>query len=174
MEDCIGCEFGLEDRRHRLYPHPELVARPVELRRVEGAELHHRQPDGGILADKFRAQRIGEAADGSLGAAIRRLQWDRAVGEGGSYLHDRPTVPPAHASQRSQRAVHGAEVGDLRDLAEFIGGRIDHRREHRGGGVVDPDLDRAEFALDAVGRFLYLSGIGNVGDYPECLGTHLP
>ena len=40
MVDGVGDELGLEDRRHRLRPSRHLVARPVELRRVDRRQLH--------------------------------------------------------------------------------------------------------------------------------------
>ena len=61
--DRLGRDLGLEDRRHRLGVVRELRPAPVELRRVHGRQLHHRDPDAAAVVQQLRAHRVGEAAD---------------------------------------------------------------------------------------------------------------
>src|SRR5205807_1694543 len=43
--DGFGRNFGLVDRRHRLWVISDPGAAPAELRRVHSRQLHHRDPD---------------------------------------------------------------------------------------------------------------------------------
>ena len=81
--------------------------------------LHHGDVDVAVLVHQLGAQRLGEAVDGVLGAAVGRLQRDGAVAERRADLHDGPAVAGAHAVQRGHRAVHEAEVAHLGDPAEL-------------------------------------------------------
>ena len=109
-------------------------------------QLHHRHPDAAALVQQLGAQRVGEARDGELGGAVRRLQRDRAVGERRADLHDHPAVARPHAPQGGERPVHAAEVRDLGDAAD-LGGRSRGRSAKTGGHrAVDPHVDRPELA----------------------------
>src|SRR4051794_12606106 len=103
-----------------------------------------------------------EAADRVLGAAVRGLQRDAAVGEGGADLDDRAAVARAHPLQRGHRAVDLAEVGDLGRAAELLGADLPERRQDRRHRDVDPDVDLAELAGHALGGRLDLLGVGDV------------
>ena len=51
--DRCGSDLGLEDRRYRLQPPRQLAACPIELRRVERGELHHRQAHVRSIVDQL-------------------------------------------------------------------------------------------------------------------------
>jgi hypothetical protein len=166
-DDGARGDLGLEDRGHRLrlvrYP----SAAPVELRCVERGHLHHRHPHPAAGMQQLRAQRVGEAADGGFGAAVGRLQRDRAVSEGGADLHDGAAVARGHSTQRRQSTVHGAQVGDFRHPADFLRAQQGNRGEDRHHGVVDPDIDRAELRLYGECRALHRVGIRHVERHRE-------
>ena len=66
---------------HRSRIAVQMNAGPIELRRIDGRQIDHRDPGAGALLDQFGAQRIRESADRVLGTAIGRLQRDAAVGQ---------------------------------------------------------------------------------------------
>src|SRR5205085_8891225 len=74
-------EPGLEHRLERPSPVRQARSRPVELRRVERGELHHRHADGALLVPQLRLQRIVETLQRMLGRAIRRLERYPAISE---------------------------------------------------------------------------------------------
>ena len=94
------------------------------------------------LVQQLGAQRLVEALDGVLGAAVRPLQRDAAVGQGRADLDDRAAVARQHPAQGRPGAVDEAEVGHLGDPLELLGLDVDEPGEHRGEGDVDPDVDR--------------------------------
>ena len=116
-----------------------------------------------LVVDQLRAQRVGEAADRVLGAAIGRLQRDRAVGEGRADLHDRALVAWPHPFQRRHRAPDAAEIGHFGGAAIFLRRDLGDRREDRRHRIVDPDVDRAELPLDGSGGAVDRTGIGDIG-----------
>jgi hypothetical protein len=61
------------------------------------------------------------------------------------------------------RAVHLAEVGDLRDAAHLVWGDLVDRSEDARHRVVDPDVDRAELGLGALGGGHDVVGVRDVG-----------
>ena len=75
-------DFRLVDLAHRARALGQRRAAPFELRRVEGRQLNHREAHLAPRMQQLAAQRIGEAAHGGLGAAVGRMQRDRAVREG--------------------------------------------------------------------------------------------
>ena len=97
-----------------------------------------------------------------FGRAIRRLQRDAAVRERRADLHDRAAVARLHPPQRRERSPHVAEVRDLGDAPIVGGGHLHDRRENGEHGVVDPDVDRSERALDFVRGLFDRVFIGNV------------
>ena len=140
-----------------------MAARPVELRRVDGGKLDHGQPDSAAVVQELAAQRIGEAADRELGAAIGGLQRDGAVGQGGTDLNDRTGIAGAHVAQGRHRPVHVAEIGHLGHSAELVGRDGLKRAEHRRHGVVDPDVDAAKVPDDPVSSREHRLRIGDIG-----------
>ena len=73
-----------------------------------------------LLVQQLAAQRLVEPLDGVLGAAVRGLQRDAAVGQRRADLHDRAAVARPHPPQRGHRAVDVAEVGHLGDPLELV------------------------------------------------------
>ena len=55
-----------------------------------------------------------------------------------------PRLRAPHAAQRRHRAMHLAEIGNLRAAREFFRGQRGHGREDRRHRIVDPDIDRPE------------------------------
>jgi hypothetical protein len=109
------------------------------------------------------AERLEEPLQGVLGAAVRRLEGDAAVGERGSDLDDRPPVPRHHPAQGRHRPPDRAEIRDLGHPAVLLRRRLGHRRQHGGHRVRHPHVDRAERRLDLRGGGLDPLGIGDVG-----------
>ena len=103
-----------------------------------------------------------KAEDGVLRGAVRRLQWNAAVRERRAHVHNDTPITGQHAFQRRERAVHVSEIRDLGDTPEFFARHLFHGREDRRHGVVDPDVDRSERALDVVGRAFDGRSIGDV------------
>lgn len=112
-------------------------------------------PDPAVLVGQFGAHRIGEASNGELGPAVRRLQGDGPVGEGRPDVDDDPAVTGLHAPQGDHGAVHLAQIGDLGGPAELVGFDVPHRCERRGHGHVDPDVDHPEVTLDPAGGCIH-------------------
>jgi len=131
-------DLGLKDRRDGSGPAAKRRTHPRELGVVEAGKLDHRQTDVAALVHELTAQAVGEGSDRELRRAVRRLQGDRPMGQRRADLHDRPAIALAHAAQRGQRAVNGAEIVDLHDPPVVL--RRDLPREGQDGGhrVVDP------------------------------------
>ena len=149
--DCLRGDLRLEDRRHRLrvpgHPRPA----PAELRRVVRRELDHRDVDAAALVKQLGAERLEEALDCVLCAAVGRLQRNPAVGKCGADEDDRAAIPRAHPTDGGHRAPNRAEIGHLGRTPVLV--RLDfvQRREDRRHRIVDPDVDRPELGLGTVG-----------------------
>lgn len=124
-------------------------------------------PDPAVLVGQFGAHRIGEASNGELGPAVRRLQGDGPVGEGRPDVDDDPAVTGLHAPQGDHGAVHLAQIGDLGGPAELVGFDVPHRCERRGHGHVDPDVDHPEVTLDPAGGCIHGAAVGHVGRHDQ-------
>ena len=74
-------DFRLVDRRHRLRMIGQLRTAPGELRRVHRRQVDDRDVHVRFRMDQFRPDGVCESYDCVLGATVRRLQRDRAVGE---------------------------------------------------------------------------------------------
>ncbi len=125
----------------------------IELGRVQRGQLDHRQ---------LAAQRLVEALNRVLGAAVGALERNAAVGERQAHLDDRAPVARLHPLQRGHRPVDEAEIRHLGDAPELVGLDLVEGREHRDHRVVDPDVDRAELRLDAAGCVLELPCVAYV------------
>src|SRR2546423_135599 len=84
--------------------------------------------------------------------AVGRLQGDPAVRERRADLNDRATIARLHPPQCCQRAPYIAEVGYVGDATIIVRRHFHYRREDGEHGVVDPDVDWSEHALDFRGR----------------------
>ena len=75
--------------------------------------------------------------------------------------------------QGRHRAPHLAEEGDLHGALEV--GRLDSpdRGKHRGHGVIDPHVDRAELLLGLGSRRVYLVELADVGGQDQSPATGL-
>ena len=144
VDDRVGCDLRLEDWRDGLGFAGEPALYPTELRRVKRRHLHHDHAHLALVVQQFTPQRIAKALDGMLRTAIGRLQWDPAVGECGSHLHDHPAIARQHSFERGERAVNKPEIRDLRDTFEFLRRHFLDRRKDGAHRVVDPDVDRSE------------------------------
>ena len=97
-----------------------------------------------------------------LARAVGGLERDAAVGQRAADLDDVAAVAREHALERGQRAVDVAEIADLGHALELGGGHVAHEGEDAGHGDVDPDVDRAQLALDPLRGGLHPVGIGHV------------
>src|SRR6185437_10777461 len=161
--DRLRGDFRLENRRHGLGMARKAGAAPFELRRIHGGPLHHGEMDADGVVEQFGAERIGEAADRVLGATVRRLERDRAIGERGTDLYDAAAIARRHAPERGHGAVDSSEIGDFGGALEFLGRDLGERGEDCGHCVIDPDVDGAELELDGGCGVFDLFGIGDVG-----------
>jgi len=143
---------GIEHVSDRLIGVIELVARPVELRRVHPGHLHHGDVNVRTIVDQLHPQRIGEAADGEFARAIGRLQWDRAIGERGAHLDDAAAVARSHHLERRERSMHGTEVRHLGDPTVFVRRDVDDRPDDRRHRTIDPYVNAAPFGDEAIAR----------------------
>lgn len=150
---------------------------PTELRCVKRRHLHHREMNFAPLMKQFGPQRVGKSRNRMLSSTVRRLKRDRSISQCGTYLHDGAAIAWQHAFERRHRAINEAQVSDLGCAFVFL------RRDFGEGGengrhrVVDPHVDRPEFALHRVRRILYLLRIRHVGRNGEGLttgGFHFP
>src|SRR3546814_9940736 len=73
-------DLGLVDLADRPGLLAHVRARPIELGGVERGKLDHAHPDLAVLMVELGPNRIEEALDGVLGAAIGRLERDAAIG----------------------------------------------------------------------------------------------
>src|SRR5579875_19270 len=53
--DGLGGDFWLIDRRHRLWLARQTILDPIELRRVQGRHLYHRDPDIALIVKQLAA-----------------------------------------------------------------------------------------------------------------------
>ena len=161
-DDRLGGDLRLKNRRHRLRASTEAALHPVELRRIQCRQLHHRYVHLTAIVQQLRAQRIAETLDRVLGGAVRRLQRDAAIGERRADLHDDAAIARLHPPQRRQRSVDDAEIGDLGDGAVFVRLHLDDGREDARHGVVDPYVDGPELLFER-GRSLFnCVGVGDI------------
>lgn len=160
--DCLRRDFGLEDRRYWLRLARQAALRPIELRCVQRRQLYHRDVHVAAVVNQFTAERIAEPAQRMLRGTVGGLQGDAAIGEGGTDLHDAPTIARLHPSQGRKRAVNRAQVCHLGHAAEFLRGHLFDRREDADHRVIDPDVDRAQLPLDCFRRRFDLLRVGDV------------
>ena len=111
---------------------------------------------------QLASQRFVQALYGVLRAAVRALQWDAAVGERRTDLHDRPSVTRTHVLQRGHCGVDVAEVTDLGYAPVLVRRDLLERREHRGERDVHPHVDLADLGLHAFRRGEDLVRIGYI------------
>ena len=119
------------------------------------------------VVDQFTAERIGEPAHPRLGRAIGALQRDAAISERRADLHDRPAIARLHSLQRRHRAVDRTEISHLRYPPEIFRRHFLNRGKDANHGVVNPDIDRPQFALDFLGRSLDCGGIRDIDRQDE-------
>lgn len=77
-----------------------------------------------VVVGEFRYDSVGEAVDGMLCPAVRRLQGDATMSEGGSHLDDVAGPARCHPIQGGACAVHHSEVGNPGSTVEIVDGRI--------------------------------------------------
>ena len=123
---------------------------------------------------KLTAQRLIEALDRVLRAAVGGLQRDPAIGQRRAHLDDRAGVTGSHPLQRRHRAVDISEVADLGDPFVLLGSDLPERREHRRERHVDPHINGAECVLGGGRGGLHRIGIGDVGGEFERLSAGRP
>ena len=174
VQDGLGRDLRLVDRRHRLGLAGHRRSHPAELGRVRRRQLNHRRVHVRLGVQQFAADRLVEALDRVLGAAVRRLERDAAVGERGSHLHDRAAVPGQHAPQRGHRAVHVPQVGDLGDASELRGRQVRDWGQRADERVVHPHLDRPEPVLHFGGRRLDRVRVRDIHRQRQRLATGRP
>src|SRR5262245_60087911 len=73
-----------------------------------------------FVVQQFGPQRIGEAANRVLGAAVGRLGRNTSIGERRSNLSDGAAVSWNHITQRGQRCIDDTEIGDFGNPLEFV------------------------------------------------------
>jgi hypothetical protein len=115
-----------------------------------------------FCVNELGAQRVGKSPQRALRAAIRRLQRYRPISERGADLHYRAAVARLHAFERCLRSPHRAKIRHFGCPPEILRRNLENIAENRGHRVVDPHVDSAPFALDALGRRLDLSVIGDI------------
>lgn len=69
---------------------------------------------------EFTAECIGEAANREFRSAIGRLQWNCAVAQGRSYLHDRARIAAAHVLKRRHGSEDVAQISNLRESGGIL------------------------------------------------------
>ena len=158
-----GRDLGLVDRRHRHRVARHLAQAVIELGRVHPGQLDHRHVDARAAVAQLAAQRLEHALHRVLGAAVRRLQRDAAVGQRGADLDDRAAVPRHHARERRLGAPHRPEIGDAGGALELVRIDVVEEREHRRHRVVDPHVDRPEALFDRARGRVDRVGVRDVG-----------
>jgi hypothetical protein len=119
--------------------------------------------------EQLAAQRVREALDRVLGAAVRCLERDASVRERRAHLDAHAPVARRHSPQRCERAVHVAEIGNLGHPPELGCHRLLDGDEHGDHGVVDPDVDGSEAPLHRPGRRRDLLRTRDIGGHDERL-----
>ena len=155
-------QLRLVDAAGRLHLAAGLVAAPGRTRGVQRRQVDQRHVDVRMVVLELRPQRLGERADGLLGAPLRAVQLEAAVGAGRADLDDAAAVPRGHPPQGRHGAVHGAQVGDLGGPPELLRRDRPERRHDAGAGVVDPHVDRPEAVLDGGRGVVHRLRIGHV------------
>ena len=125
--------------------------------------LDHRHLDRALLVQQLAAQRLVEALDRVLGAAVRRLQRDPAVGQRRPDLDDRAAVAGAHPLQHGHRGVDVAQVADLGGPPVLLRRDVVEPCEDRRERDVDPDVDRPSSSSIRSAAASTWSGVGHVG-----------
>ena len=129
--------------------------------------MHARQLDVDLVVEQLAANRIREADDRVLRAAVRRLQRNRPVREGRADLDDRAAVARNHPIECGACAPHVAEVRHLRHAFELLRRHRLESTEHGRHRVVDPDVDWTEVSLDLNRACEDLLGIGDIAGQSE-------
>ncbi len=116
---------------------------------------------------ELAAERIAKALDGVLRCAIRGLERNPAIRQGGADLNDRAMIARKHALERGECAVNITEVGHFGNALEFLRGHLLDRRKNRSHRHVHPDVDRSESFLHLRGSGFDCIGIGHIGRQDE-------
>ena len=124
--------------------------------------MDHGDPDVAAVVEQLAAEGLGEALDRVLGPAVRGLEGDGAVAEGGADLDDHAPVAGPHAGQRGERAVDLAQVGHAGDPGELGGRRLRDGGEDSRHGRVDPHVDGPQLVLRPLGGAVDGIGVGHV------------
>ncbi len=108
-----------------------------------------------------------------LGAAVSRLQWNSAIRQGGSHLHNHAAIARQHPTQCGEGAVDKTQVGDFRDPSEFLGQHFFDRRKDGNHRVVDPDVNGTEALFNCFSCRFDLLGLCDIHRYDESLTAGL-
>src|SRR5580765_1060458 len=117
--DGTGGNFGLKNRRHRLSLAGQSALYPTELWSIERRHLNHNCLYTAFVVHEFSAQSGKEPQNRVFGSAIGGLQWNAAIREGRTNVHNRPPISRQHALQSRERAMDYAQISDLGDALEF-------------------------------------------------------
>jgi hypothetical protein len=131
--------------------------------------MHHRDANLAVIVDELASKRICKSGDSVLGGAIRRLQWDAAIGEGRADLHNHASVARQHSLERTECTVHHAEVSYFGDAFVLLRFHLLHRRKHGCHRVVYPDVDGAELLLNRGGCLFHCVRICHIGGQNQSL-----
>ncbi len=125
------------------------------------------------IVNQLGAERIREARDGMLRAAIGRLQGNRTVGERRSDLDDSSRIAGQHAAQRGHGSIDRAEIRDFGGTLELRRRDVRDSRKDRRHRIVYPHVDRPELVFDASCRCLDLVGVGHVRRHGQAFSAQL-
>src|SRR5262249_45920470 len=133
VERCVhdrgACYLRLVDGRHRLRPPPQIGLTPVELRRVDRGQVHHRDSHVAALLPELGLYRFEESTTRELRSTVWALQGDAEEGQRRPDVDDRAGVASPHALEGCHRAPHLAEEGDGDCPGEVVRLGVDNRLE---------------------------------------------
>jgi len=123
-------------------------------------------PGGNDRLDPVRApictHAARQVADGPLGRGVGRDGWARELALHRGDIDDLATPPRNHPSRHG--LAHEERTGDIRfeQLTPAFDGEILERRPELHPGIVDQDVDRADFGLDLLDRAFRRHLLGHV------------
>jgi hypothetical protein len=120
-------------------------------------------PIGPPLALELHAQGLDEALDAVLGGAVRTLQRDRAPGEYGGDVHQRPAALALQVWQRGHRPVDLPHEVDLTTRLNSSGVISSRGGKERDGGEVHPSVEPTVLLDGFVRDRLHLIELSDVG-----------
>ena len=164
-------EFLGRLRRQQHVAHHRLFADAARLSLLGNLLLHQRGEyvagadgvGGDAVLGEFERDGLGQSGEAVLGRHVGGLvrRGDQRVRRGD--IDDAPPAVLFHVGDREPAGVKGARQIDRQDRIPFVDRKFLDRRDVLNAGIVDEDIDAAEFFARLLDHRLDLVRVGDIG-----------